>query len=108
MEDLDSIIYEGRSLVVGGNPEDAVACFARAAEIDPKNAIVWNDLGVALFLSNQIQPAVEAFQNAIHYDAKFPDAYIKLATVASRAGDTTLLQPIVDAAKFRGITLEEE
>lgn len=108
MKDLDSIMYEGRALIKGGNPDDAVACFARAAELDPTNATVWNDLGVALFISNQSQPAIEAFQNAIHYDASFPDAYINLATLASRAGDSTLLQSIVDAAKMRGITLEEE
>ena len=51
---VDSIIEEGRSLIQGGKAQEAVECFVRAAEADPVNPKVWNDLGVALFITDQI------------------------------------------------------
>ena len=68
---VDSIIEEGRALIQGGDAKQAVSCFVRAAEADPSHPKVWNDLGVALFITDQIQPAIEAFQTAIRYDTSF-------------------------------------
>jgi Flp pilus assembly protein TadD len=96
---VDSIIEEGRALIQGGNAKEAVECFVRAAEADPVNPKVWNDLGVALFISDQIQPAIEAFESAIRYDASFPDAYINLATAASKTGDSERVINTMQAAK---------
>ena len=53
---------------------------------------------MALFITDQIQPAIEAFQTAIRYDASFPDAYINLATAASKTGDTTLTREVLHQA----------
>jgi Flp pilus assembly protein TadD len=93
-----SIVEEGRALIQGGDAQQAVGCFVKAAEADPSNPKVWNDLGVALFITDQIQPAIEAFQTSIRYDATFPDAYINLATAASKTGDTQLTQHTLNQA----------
>ena len=82
--EVDAMVEEGRALIQGGNAKEAVECFVRAAEADPTSAKVWNDLGVALFITDQFQPAIEAFETAIRYDERFPDAYINLATAASK------------------------
>jgi superkiller protein 3 len=95
---VEPIIEEGRALIQGGNTQGAIECFMKAVEGDPSNPKIWNDLGVALFISDQAEAAIEAFQTAIRHNARFADAYINLATAASKTGNAALRETTLENA----------
>jgi hypothetical protein len=68
--------------------------YQRAAEhysaflgIEPKNAAVWNNLGICYKKLEQFDKAVLAFQNAVEQDAGQMTAYFNLGEVHTKLGD---------------------
>jgi tetratricopeptide (TPR) repeat protein len=58
------------------------------------DATVWFRLGYALFLANQCEEAIEAFENYLRLDHDEPNAYVNIATCQDQLGD---VEPAIDS-----------
>lgn len=63
--DLTTLISYARFLDRLDRPEDALRIYQRAQAVDPKQAVVWNDVGLFQARRNQWQPALEALNQAV-------------------------------------------
>jgi Flp pilus assembly protein CpaB len=73
------------------DPSAAEALFLEASQSDPRNAVAWNDLGIARDLLGRHQDAQAAYRQAIGLDASMRGAQVNLAlsvAMAGRADDT--------------------
>ena len=58
--------------------DEAIACYNKAIELDPKLAIAHNNLGVALHDKGRTDEAIACFSKAIELDPKFAMAHYNL------------------------------
>lgn len=70
-----------------GNPLAAVATYRKAAEIDPSNARVHLNLGIALAEALQYADAVAAYERSLAIDALQPLARVNLGIALAGQGD---------------------
>ena len=70
-------MYEQKKL------DEAVTAFQKAIELDPKLAIAYYKLGIALYDQKKLDAAVVAFQKAIEFDSKYVSAYNGLGIALS-------------------------
>jgi len=70
-----------------GRPTDAIAPLRDAALLQPSNAIIQHDLGLACLEVGQIPDAVAAFQRAVACDPRYADAYFRLGIALEKLGD---------------------
>ena len=78
---------------------DAEAFARRAVQLDPKNAIAWDRLGVALQSRGLFNNETEnAYRRAVELDPDFPVAYAHLARVVKRMGRADEAGPLYDKA----------
>src|SRR5436190_1515815 len=76
-------LWNERGVVLhqAGRPEDALASYRQAAEVDPKYALAWNNLGVVQAHGAAADPAIEAFRTALRLQGTFSAARLNLALV---------------------------
>lgn len=60
---------------------EAAISFKRLAEQNPRNAIYWNKLGIALHQQSDLGGALKSYQQAIKADPKYADAQNNIGTV---------------------------
>lgn len=78
---------------------DAEGFARRAVQLDPKNAIAWDRLGVALQSRGLFNNETEsAYRRAVELDPNFPVAYAHLARVVKRMGRADEAAPLYDKA----------
>jgi tetratricopeptide (TPR) repeat protein len=78
---------------------DAEAFARRAIQLQPKNAIAWDRLGVALQSRGLFNNETEnAYRRAVELDPEFPVAYAHLARVLNRMGHPNDAAPLYDKA----------
>lgn len=81
----------GAAYFAGEKFSDAAQAYARAAAIDPSDAIVWSALGEAQVMASERDPmpmeAVAAFEKAIALDPEDPRARYFLAVKRDLGGD---------------------
>jgi tetratricopeptide (TPR) repeat protein len=78
---------------------DAEAFARRAVMLQPKNAVAWDRLGVALQARGLFNNETEnAYRKAVELDPNFPVAYAHLARVLNRMGRTADAAPLYDKA----------
>ena len=78
---------------------DAENFARRAVQIQPKNAVAWDRLGVALQARGLFNNETEnAYRRAVELDPQFPVAYAHLARVLNRLGRREEAQPLYDRA----------
>lgn len=78
---------------------DGEAFARRAIQIQPKNAVAWDRLGVALQSRGLFNAETESsYRRAVELDPEFPVAYAHLARVLNRLGKTSEAQPLYDKA----------
>jgi tetratricopeptide (TPR) repeat protein len=78
---------------------DAEAFARRAVQLDPKSAIAWDRLGVALQSRGLFNNETEnAYRRAVELDPNFPVAYAHLARVVKRMGRADEAGPRYDKA----------
>ncbi|MGH9873038.1 MAG: tetratricopeptide repeat protein [Pyrinomonadaceae bacterium] len=78
---------------------DAEAFARRAIQLQPKNAVAWDRLGVALQSRGLFNNETEsAYRRAVELDPEFPVAYAHLARVLNRMGKTSDAAPLYDKA----------
>jgi tetratricopeptide (TPR) repeat protein len=71
----------------------------RAVQLQPKNAIAWDRLGVALQARGLFNNETEnAYRRAVELDPEFAVAYAHLARVLNRMGKTTDAEPLYEKA----------
>ena len=78
---------------------DAEMAARRAVQIDPKNAVGWDRLGVALQARGLLNSETEhSYRRAIELDPKFAVAYAHLARVLNRTGRSGEAAPLYQKA----------
>jgi tetratricopeptide (TPR) repeat protein len=78
---------------------DAESFARRAVQLDPKNAVAWDRLGVALQARGLLNDETEhAYRRAVELDPEFAVAYAHLARVLKRMGHATEAAPLYDRA----------
>ena len=94
-----------------GRPADAVAPLAEAARLQPGNATILHDLGLACLDTGQAADAVAVLRRAVALKPRYTDAHFRLGLALERLGDeagailaydrTTELLPSHTEAWFR-------
>ncbi len=94
-----------------GRPADAIAPLRDAALLEPSNANIQHDLGLACLEVGRIPDAIAALQRAIASNPHYADAYFRLGIALEQAGNigaaisaydrTTKLLPSLAEAWFR-------
>src|SRR5205814_219304 len=76
-------LWNERGVVLhqAGRPEDALASYRQAVEVDPKYALAWNNRGVVQAHGAAGDPAIEAFRTALRLQGTFSAARLNLALV---------------------------
>ena len=78
---------------------DAESFARRAVQLQPKNAVAWDRLGVALQARGLFNNETEsAYRRAVELDPEFPVAYAHLARVVKRLGRPNEAAPLYDKA----------
>ncbi len=78
---------------------DAESFARRAVQLEPKNAVAWDRLGVALQARGLFNNETEsAYRRAVELDPQLPVAYAHLARVLNRLGRRAEAQPLYEQA----------
>jgi tetratricopeptide (TPR) repeat protein len=78
---------------------DSESFARRAVQLEPKNAVAWDRLGVALQARGVFNNETEhAYRRAVELDSQFPVAYAHLARVLKRMGRTDEAAPLYQKA----------
>ena len=70
-----------------GRPADAIAPLRDAALLEPSNAIIQHDLGLAYLEVGRIPDAIAALQQAVANNSRYTDAYFRLGIALEKQGD---------------------
>lgn len=73
-------------LLRAGRPADAIAPLSVAASLEPSNAILQHDLGLACLEVGRLREAIAALQRAIATNPRYGDAYFRLGIAFEKAG----------------------
>jgi len=94
-----------------GRPADAIAPLRDAALLQPSNAIILHDLGLACLEVDRIPDAVAALQRAVAIEPRYTDAHFRLGIALEKLGNiggalaaydrATKLLPSLTEAWFR-------
>ncbi len=85
----DSEIYVrlANALMLTGNVEKAEHFLDRAVEIEPRNGIVWHQLGAVLDKLGRFEEAMRCFDRATRYDPDLPVVWMSKASALSDLGN---------------------
>jgi tetratricopeptide (TPR) repeat protein len=94
-----------------GRPADAIAPLRDAARLQPSNAVIQHDLGLACLEVGRVTDAIAALQQAVASNPRYTDAYFRLGIALEKLGDiggalaaydrATRLLPSLTEAWFR-------
>jgi tetratricopeptide (TPR) repeat protein len=94
-----------------GRPVDAIAPLRDAALLQPSNAIIQHDLGLACLEVGRVPDAIAALQRAVAIDPRYTDAHFRLGIALEKLGNigealaaydrATQLMPSLTEAWFR-------
>jgi tetratricopeptide (TPR) repeat protein len=96
------------SLLRAGRPAEAIVPLRDAALIEPSNAVIQHDLGLACLEVDRVTDAVAALQQAVACNPRYTDAYFRLGIALEKLGNmggalaaydraTTLLPSLTEA-----------
>ena len=85
----DDLVETGLAAMDARNDASAQPLLARAAEIDPKHKLVWNNLGLADLRTGKLDDAVAAFRKQLELNPADPHAneYLGIALQQQNKGD---------------------
>src|SRR5580692_8304927 len=70
-----------------GRPADAIAPLRDAALLQPSNAIIQHDLGLACLEVGRVPDAVAALQRAVACDPRYTDAHFRMGIALEKLGN---------------------
>lgn len=85
-ENVDAMNALGALYAERGELDRAAALYKRVAELSPKRAYLYNNIGYALHLQGRQVEAMEALRQAVTIDPGYERAWINLQNVARTAG----------------------
>ena len=104
-------------MLTAGRPADAIRPLREAALLDPLNATIQHDLGLACLEVGNVPDAIAALQWAVAGDPRYADAHFRLGIALEKMGDirgaivaydrATQLLPSLTEAWFRAGALVE-
>lgn len=83
---FDSLLARATELLQAGQPADAIPPLRAAAMLQPANANVLHDLGLACLESERIPDAIEAFERAVDNNPRYADAHFRLGIAFEKQG----------------------
>jgi tetratricopeptide (TPR) repeat protein len=105
------LIELASEMLRAGRPADAIAPLRDAGVLEPTNAVIQHDLGLACLEAGRIPDAIAALQQAVASNPGYGDAHFHLGIALEKQGDiggaivaydrTTELQPFHTEAWFR-------
>ncbi len=84
-------LYQGKTyaLIQLKRYNEAVAAADEGLTVYPRDAMLWNNKGYALYLQGKQQDALLAYTTAVSYDGNYTNAYINQGDVLSEMGRYT-------------------
>jgi len=77
---------KGLDLSEAGKYQEALECFEKAIEINPKEEIAWYNKGVALTNLGKHQEALECFEKAIEINPNYEKAWYNKGVALTNLG----------------------
>ena len=84
--DAEKYINIGAGLFSLGKSQEAVACYQRAAEINPNNAEIYYNMGVALKRQGKSEAAILCYCKALKISPNLARAYIEMGLAFNDQG----------------------
>ena len=102
------LLLEAAALLREGKAREAIGPLRRAASLDPSDARVQHDLGLACLESGRLEEAISALRRAVTCNPRYADAHFRLGIALEKLGDlpeavasydraTTLLPSLTEA-----------
>src|ERR1700723_3612062 len=111
LEQVASLLALAAQSLRAGRPADAIAPLRDAALLQPSNAIIHHDLGLACLEVGRVPDPIAALQRAVASDPLYADAYFRLGIALEKLGNVggaivaydraTKLLPSLTEAWFR-------
>jgi tetratricopeptide (TPR) repeat protein len=86
-QEVAPLLALATELLRAGRPADAIVPLRDAALLQPSNAIIQHDLGLACLEVGRIPEAIEALQRAVAGDPRYGDAHFRLGIALEKRGD---------------------
>lgn len=88
-EDLATINYNlGFTYRQMGNNEEAINCFEKVIEQNPKDVLAYNHLGAIHALQGDQEKAIDAYQRGLKFDPNHPILHFNIARSYTEIGET--------------------
>ncbi len=111
LQQVAPLLASATQLLKAGRPADAIAPLREAALLQPSNAIIHHDLGLACLEVGRIADAIAALRLAVAANPRYADAYFRLGAALEKLGNigeaivaydrATQLLPSLTEAWFR-------
>src|ERR1700728_4512058 len=111
LEQVASLLALAAQSLRAGRPADAIAPLRDAALLQPSNAVIQHDLGLAWLEVGRVPDAIAALQRAVASNPRYADAYFRLGIALEKLGNVggaiaaydraTKLLPSLTEAWFR-------
>jgi tetratricopeptide (TPR) repeat protein len=85
-QDPDALIALGNAYVGAGRNDDAVRTFRQLLDLDPSNALAYQNLGTAQLQAKNLREAEASLRRAIQLDPSLAGAYTALGVVLATTG----------------------
>jgi len=80
------LLAQAAQMLKAGRPHDAIAPLREAAQIQPGNAIIEHDLGLAYLEIGRVPEAVAALQRSVAANPRYTDAHFRLGIALEQQG----------------------
>jgi tetratricopeptide (TPR) repeat protein len=111
LEQVQHLLALATNFLRAGRPGDAIPPLRGAALLEPSNAVIQHDLGLACLEVGRVPDAIAAFEQAVASNPRYADAYFRLGIALEKQGDmgraivaydrATKLLPSLTEAWFR-------
>jgi Flp pilus assembly protein TadD len=114
-QQVAALLVSAAKFLTAGRPADAIAPLRDAALLQPSNAVIQHDLGLACLEVGRVPDAIAALQRAVASNPRYADAHFRLGIALEKLGDiggalaaydrATQLLPSLTEAWFRAGSL---